>query len=93
VLNKPIMFTEFGADAFNVIKSEDQKSRLIICWVMEGNLRKCFRFRKSRKCYRGLLFNLVMAGGNTGKQKLRHSIIMRHGLMAVMLWTCKERIT
>jgi hypothetical protein len=31
VLNKPIMFTEFGADAFNVInKSEDQKSQLII---------------------------------------------------------------
>jgi hypothetical protein len=30
VLNKPIMFTEFGAD--NVInKSEDQKLRLIIC--------------------------------------------------------------
>jgi hypothetical protein len=28
VLNKPIMFTEFGADAFNVInKSEDQKSQ------------------------------------------------------------------
>jgi hypothetical protein len=35
VLNKPIMFTEFGADAFNVInKSEDQKIRLIICWVI-----------------------------------------------------------
>jgi hypothetical protein len=34
VLNKPIMFTEFGADAFNVInKSEDQNLRLIICWV------------------------------------------------------------
>jgi hypothetical protein len=32
VLNKPIMFTEFGADAFNVInKSEDQNLRLIIC--------------------------------------------------------------
>jgi hypothetical protein len=35
VLNKPIMFTEFGADAFNVInKSEDQNPRLIICWVI-----------------------------------------------------------
>jgi hypothetical protein len=35
VLNKPIMFTEFGADAFNVInKSEDQNLRLIICWVI-----------------------------------------------------------
>jgi hypothetical protein len=34
------MFTEFGADAFNVInKSEDQKSRLIICWVIGRNLR------------------------------------------------------
>jgi hypothetical protein len=30
------MFTEFGADAFNVVnKSEDQNLRLIICWVVE----------------------------------------------------------
>jgi hypothetical protein len=35
VLNKPIMFTEFGADAFNVInKSEDQKSQ---AYYMLGN--------------------------------------------------------
>jgi hypothetical protein len=34
------MFTEFGADAFNVInKSEDQNLRLIICWVIGRNLR------------------------------------------------------
>jgi hypothetical protein len=34
VLNKPIMFTEFGADAFNVInKSEDQNQ----AYYMLGN--------------------------------------------------------
>jgi hypothetical protein len=38
VLNKPIMFTEFGADAFNVINVKIKKSRLIICWVMEENM-------------------------------------------------------
>jgi hypothetical protein len=65
------MFTEFGADAFNVVnKSEDQNLRLIICWVVERNLRECFGLRKSWEFYRGLLFNLVITGGNTDKQNL-----------------------
>jgi hypothetical protein len=70
VLNKPIMFTEFGADAFNVInKSEDQKSQAYICWVMEGNLRKCFRSRKSWKCYRGFTFQFSDGWWKYAKQK------------------------
>jgi hypothetical protein len=27
------MFTEFGADAFNVINKSEENLRLIICWV------------------------------------------------------------
>jgi hypothetical protein len=32
----------------------------------------------------GLLFNLVMVGGNTDKQKIRHSIIMHHEMAVII---------
>lgn len=96
VLDKPIMFTEFGADAFNAInKSEDQKSQ---AYYMLGNWKEIYEnasgLGKAGNSIGGLLFNLVMAGGNMAKRKTWiFMIVMLLGLMVVTLWTYKEQKT
>jgi hypothetical protein len=41
-LNKPILFTEFGADAYNTLNNaEDQSLRRTLSWKLERNLREC----------------------------------------------------
>jgi hypothetical protein len=70
-LNKPIMFTEFGADAFNVVnKSERSKSQ---AYYMLGNGKEIYEnasgLGKAGNSI-GVYFNLVITGGNTDKQNL-----------------------
>ena len=65
--DKPILFTEFGADAFNAIThKEDQKSQ---AYYLLENWRRFMKIKQvlesMKTVLEGLLFNLVMAGGNT----------------------------
>jgi hypothetical protein len=63
------MFIEFALDAFNVInKSEDQKPAAYYMLGNEGMM-KMPGLGKSRKCYRGLLFQFSDEGGNTANKK------------------------
>lgn len=65
-LNKPVMFTEFGADAFNAIENkEDQYSQ---AYYMVGNWKKFMKMllaqEKPEILSVDLHFNLVMVGGS-----------------------------
>ncbi len=96
VLNKPIMFTEFGSDAYNTIKSEeDQQSQ---AYYLQTTGRKFIKMQqvtaKLEIVSVDLLLCSAMDGGNMSKLKIwTFTIRMLRGLTVVIsmiMW--KERI-
>jgi len=71
VYNKPVMFTEFGADAFNAIENkEDQRSQ---AFYMVGNWKEIYEnaagFGKADNCIGGFTFQFSDGWWKTGQTK------------------------
>lgn len=96
-LNKPIMYTEFGADAFNTIENaEDQQSQ---AYYMVNNWKEIYEnaagLGKVGNSIGGSPSSLAMAGGNLAKPKIwKCMTTMLHGVTGdIKVTLLKEKIT